>query len=309
MPLTHFPYGVSSFGIPLVGSDVGIPNQSGLVWFVDATYGSDGNDGFAPSSALKTIQAAVNKAGNGMGDTIFVFPGSYTENVTVSKDYLTIIGAMISGYAKPDVEAASGVTLTVTAQGFVARHIRFAGVADAIRQQGNGFIYEDCVFDGDGNGATTALFRLLPSSTNTHLTASEGRILSCLFRGSGGFGLLFDTGAAPVGVGSTDNLIAGNTFQANTGVDIATAKSGAGGAYSVQVTAIRGNYFVDKNKATYVDLTTNADGAAGSQSGSFDGNYIASDTMTTTKIKAVGTAFTFAGNIDTVGVFDGSGLD
>jgi len=69
------------------------------------------------------------------------------------------------------------------------------------------------------------------------------------------------------------------------------------------------NSFEDKNKATYIDLTTTNGGAASDQTGAIEENVFASDTITTTKIKMVGTGFTFSGNFDTVGVVDGSGLD
>jgi hypothetical protein len=72
---------------------------------------------------------------------------------------------------------------------------------------------------------------------------------------------------------------------------------------------IQRNNFQDKNKATYLDFTTANGGAASDQTGTVNQNVFASDTMTTTKIKAVGTGFTFSGNEDTVGIFDGSGLD
>lgn len=309
MPLSHFPYGVSSFGIPVMGagtsSPLTIPGTNGNVWFVDSVNGSNGNGGTDPSQAFGTITHALLVAR--AGDTIFVMVGTYNEAVVVTTDYIAIVGATWAGYGKPDVgPSTTGVPLTVTAQGFMCRHVRFAGNgADVVIQQGNGFAYSDCVFDGDATASKAGL-RLLPSSTNTHLTASEGIITDCLFRGNA-IGLAFDTGAAPVGVGSTDNLIAGNRFYTNT-LDIATADAGTG-TYSVQLTDVIGNYFADKNKATYVDLTTTNGGAASDQTGTFAQNGFASDTMTTTKIKAVGTGFTFMGNYDTVGIFDGSGLD
>jgi hypothetical protein len=189
------------------------------------------------------------------------------------------------------------------------QHMRFAPTgADAVVQHGNGFSFSDCVFDGDGT-ATKAGIRLVGSATDDALTASEGEIIGNLFRGSA-IGIAFDTAPpASSGVGSTDNLIAGNSFRANT-LDLAAEKTGLGGDYSVQVTQIGpGNTFGDKNKAVYIDLTTNADGAAGNQNGAIVGNYFAADAITTTSVKMVGTGFTFAGNFDTVGVVDGSALD
>lgn len=315
MPLTNFPNGLTSFGVPLVspGMPISIPSKVGSVWFVDTTNGSDGNSGTTPTEAFKTIGKALTSAGSGTGDTIYIFPGSYDETLVVSKDYISFIGATFAGYARPDIESAAGVTLTVTGQGFMARHCRFAGTLDVVVQKGNGFLYNDCVFDGDGNGAATALLRLLPSDTDNSLTASEGFIVGNLFRGSGGLGIIFDTGAPPIsGVGSSDNQIANNIFRENTGIDIATADSGgAGTVYSVQFTVIGpGNVFEDKNKACYIDLTTTNGGAAGDQSGTICNNTFACDAIVAgTQVKMVGTAFTFPGNFDTVGVVDGSGLD
>ena len=320
MPFTNFPNGVTSFGIPMVGAGISIPRggantrDQGQVWFVDDVNGADGQTGTDPTNALKTIGRALTLAQSGTGDTIFVAPGSYNELVVVTKDYISIIGSIQGGYERPDIGGAVGVALTVTGQGFVMRNCRvFAtGNADAVIQTGNGFEYSNCVFDGAAAQAAKALLRLLPSSTLTALTASEGQIFNNYFRGApaAAFAIIFDDGAAPVAVGSTDNWIYGNRFSQNAGVDIATADSGGVGTlYSVQFVVIQGNLFEDKNKATYLDFTTANGGAASDQSGTVAGNGFATDTMTTTKIKAVGTAFTFPGNYDNVGIFDGSVLD
>lgn len=309
--MTTYADGLFQYGGQPVGSlGVSVPNRSavqgsGGVFFVDQTNGADGNPGTSPLLPLATIQRAFDLCADGGGNTVFVMAGSYDENLTVTKDYVSLIGVTIGGYARPDIVPASGVPLTVTGQGFTCQHVRFAPTgADPVDQQGNGFSYVDCVFDGDGTAAKG--YRLLPSSTDTHLTASEGEIAYNLFRGNA-VGLIFDTGAAPVGVGSSDNWIHHNRFYSNT-LDIATADAGSG-LYSAQLTNVTDNFFADKNKATYIDLTTTNGGAASAQTGTFARNGFASDTMTTTKIKAVGTGFTFMGNYDTVGIFDGSGLD
>src|SRR5882672_2201772 len=253
MPFTNFPNGVTSFGIPMVGAGISIPRggantrDQGQVWFVDDVNGADGQTGTDPTNALKTIGRALTLANSGTGDTIFVAPGSYNELVVVTKDYISIIGSIQGGFARPDIGGAVGVALSVSGQGFVMRHCRvFAtGNADAVIQTGNGFEYSNCVFDGAAAQAAKALLRLLPSSTLTALTASEGQIFNNYFRGApaAAFAIIFDTGAAPVGVGSTDNLIVGNRFSQNAGVDIETAKSGAAGTYSVKFAVIHGNIF------------------------------------------------------------------
>lgn len=71
--------------------------------FVDGDNGNDTNDGLTPSSAFKTIQAAVTASAQ--GDRVFIKPlegdsasgdtdpDSYTENITITaKDGLSLIG-------------------------------------------------------------------------------------------------------------------------------------------------------------------------------------------------------------------------
>ncbi len=55
--LTNFPFGVSSYGIPVLGSAV-IP-YTGNYWFVDPVNGLDGNSGTSPSNAFATLTAAL----------------------------------------------------------------------------------------------------------------------------------------------------------------------------------------------------------------------------------------------------------
>jgi hypothetical protein len=313
MPVTNFPNGLSSFGQVLGLANSSLPNVNGATWFVGASGASDGNSGGDIGQSFATIQKAIDVAQE--GDTIVVFPGSYAENLVVNgKNYLSIIGAQAAGYARPDIVPASGKALYVEAsEGFIAQHLRFAAPAadtDLVLHEGNGFRYEDCVFDGDAaQGNAKALLRLKGNATDDAYTASEGVILNCLFRGSGGDGVIFDTAAALVGVGETDVQIAGCIFVGNDQIDIATADTGAG-TYSIQRGVIGPrNVFEDKNKTTYIDLTTSNGGAAGDQSGTIVGNFFAADAIDGTRVKMAGTAFTFVGNLDTVGVVDGSGLD
>ena len=256
-------------------------------------------------SGYPTIQAAINAAKP--GDVIYVQPGEYDENLVVTTDYLTIVGAQVGGYGRPDIVPSSGVGLTVTAQGFVCKRVRFAAAASsaAVNQQGNGFAYENCVFDGDGAGTTGLLLK--GNADDDSFTASEGRVVDCLFRGAA-VALAFDTGDAPGnGVGCTHDEVIGCRFIDNT-QDIVTLDSGTG-TYSVQDTVIWGCYFLDKNKANYIDLTTANGGAASDQTGLIANCFFATDSITTTNIAMVGTGFALVGCCDTVGVQDGSGLD
>jgi len=251
------------------------------------------------------------------GDVIFVQPGTYAEALTVSKNYITIIGAQLGGYGRPDIAPTTGVALTVTGQGFVAKNCRFVSEdSDVVIQRANGFKYIGCVFDsGTGLAATEGLLRLQGDSTTNKKTASEGLIEDCLFRGASGVGAIFQPGEPPTnGVGSSDctfrNCRFVSSLDGTAGKDIVTQDSVAGGStYSVKNLLLHRCAFEDKNKSVYVDLTTANGGAASDQKGSIQDCYFATDAITTTNIAMVGTGFTLVGCYDTVGVQDGSGLD
>lgn len=82
MGLTHFPHGVSSFGVPLVGGGQGGMVQ-GAVYFVDngLGQGSDAYEGTDKDNPLATIQAALDKITvNSGGATVYVL-GSPSRNM------------------------------------------------------------------------------------------------------------------------------------------------------------------------------------------------------------------------------------
>lgn len=256
-----------------------------------------------------TIQEAVTAAAS--GDVIYVQPGEYDENIVVTTDYLTIVGAQLGGYGRPDVIASTGVALVVRAQGFVSKKMRFGTDADTdgTRVEGNGFRFEDCVFDGNGSETGThAPLRLWCNSSDDSFTASEGVFKDCYVRGSGAKGLVIDCQNAAVGVLPSDDVFQNIRFAANVGEDIFLA------ATAVSVTDLT-NFVFDhchigiggKNKATHVDLKTNAPGVAGTVT--FTDCYINDDTIDTTALKADGVGVSFIGCYSLDGVINGDAID
>lgn len=272
---------------------------------VDSTAG-DG-DGQSLGTAFASLQDAIDVAQP--HDVLIVYPGTYEENLVVTTDYLTIVGAQ-SGYGRPDIAPATGAALTVTAQGFRCARVRFASGdgTNAVVQEGNGFAYDDCVFDDASDTANAGLL-LKGNADDDSFTASEGVVNNCLFRGNAS-GIIFDTGDAPSnGVGCTHDVVSACRFIDNTEPDLATADTG-GGVYSVRDVLIDGCYFAEpKNKATWVDFTTSNGGAAGDQTGMISNCYFNDDTVDTTAVAIVGTGVGVVGCHSMDGEFDGSGLD
>ena len=108
--ITNFKYGVSSFGVPLPqsGGSLGF----GLTYFVDGTNGNDVNSGESPEEAFATIQTAITAQianTKGLGDTIYVLPGSYAESLTGTLSKVQIIGVNVGA------EVAHAVSVRPTA--------------------------------------------------------------------------------------------------------------------------------------------------------------------------------------------------
>ena len=70
MALTNFTNGVSSFGIPVLGSQ-GIP-FTGNYYFVDPANGSDGNTGLSPGRAFSTLYKAHASMTSGANDVCYL---------------------------------------------------------------------------------------------------------------------------------------------------------------------------------------------------------------------------------------------
>lgn len=77
MTYTNFPDGITSFGIPSIGSGQ-LPITNGTYYFVcnrTNANGSDGNEGTSLDMPLATLDAAIGKCTAGAGDVIVILPG------------------------------------------------------------------------------------------------------------------------------------------------------------------------------------------------------------------------------------------
>lgn len=297
LPMFKFPpFFIGQIGVPGSDTPLGLrTNPEGIVIYVDQNHpeANDNADGTDPRSPKATIQAAINACTSGHGDFIRVMPGSYVENLTVTKDFLTIEGIQL-GYGRPDIEGDRGVALTVHAEGFVAKGLRFAAAAaeDAVVQQGNGFFYFDCVFDGDGAND----LNLLPDVLDDHWSASEGLILDCLFRG-GLVGIMFTNPGPPAGVGPTDNRIINCRFYNHTTNDICDLDTPGSNLTCFLDSLIAGCCFLEVGAAyVYIKLDNGA-----SNAGLIAGNFFADADVLNTQVVLTAATF-FIGNFDGTGI-------
>lgn len=117
MAITNFPNGVSSFGMPLIGS--GPVFTTGKVYFVSSVTGSNGNDGLSPDRPWSTVDYAVGRTTANQGDHIIVMP-NHAETSTNTAGFwafdvagITAIG--IGHYnQRPRLLLDAGTTASVT---------------------------------------------------------------------------------------------------------------------------------------------------------------------------------------------------
>lgn len=135
MSLTRFPHGVSSFGLPIVGS--GPVFTTGTVFFVSSVTGSSANDGLSPDYPFATIDFAIGNCTANQGDHIVVMPG-HVETVTTTNVLvcdvagITIVG-MGYGASRPKVNlTATASVVTISAASVTINNILFTGGIDAI---------------------------------------------------------------------------------------------------------------------------------------------------------------------------------
>lgn len=136
--LTAFPNGISSFGVPVLGSGPTIPVTTGKYFYVHHT-GSAGNAGTSPLRPISSITRALTKCVSNRGDVIILMPG-HTEAVTAASGInLNVNGVYIVGLGwglnRPTINftTAATATIAVAANNLVLDNIQFvAGFADIV---------------------------------------------------------------------------------------------------------------------------------------------------------------------------------
>ena len=150
--LTNFPNGISSFGVPVLGGNGGVPTTTGSMFFVDSTTGSNSYSG-TKLRPFSTIDYAIGRCTADKGDVIIAMPG-HEETLTAAAQLVfdvagvTLVG-IGTGSLRPTViqDTATTADVDITAANVTIRNIlfsaSFADVAASIDLDA-----ADCWFDG-----------------------------------------------------------------------------------------------------------------------------------------------------------------
>lgn len=176
------------FGMPLYGIS-GIPPFAGNTFFVDETFGADGNTG-GPQDPFATLSQAHTKCTANNNDVVFVTGTIHTAaTIAWSKDKTHLIGlaSPIQTNSRARISQTGSAVFTplvnVTAQGCIIQNIgAFHGYADASAQicwtdAGGRNYYDSCSFLGMGN--TTAAAQAGGRSLLVSGTTGENTFVNC----------------------------------------------------------------------------------------------------------------------------------
>jgi len=152
MSKNNFRFGVSSFGMPILGGGM-IPATTGKYWFVSSDTGSDGNSGKAPTRALATLDAAIGKCTADKGDVIIIMPGHTETLASAGAVTCDIAGVYVIGLGTGTLRPAFSLSATdssilVTAANVSIVNCTFSsGVAELVTcftVSAAGFTLEGC---------------------------------------------------------------------------------------------------------------------------------------------------------------------
>ena len=181
MSITRFPRGVSSFGMPVMGS--GDIVTTGTIFFVDDS-GSNNNSGKDPDQPFATLAYAESQCTAGVGDVIVLMPGhaeTVATAITLNTQGLRVVGLGHGGLRPNFTVGVVGDIITLDADDIWVDNIMFTGHATTaatsfINVNGN----DDCTI------SNVLFYGLADPLEMVTIAASSDRltIMDCVFIGS-----------------------------------------------------------------------------------------------------------------------------
>ena len=184
MGLSHFPNGITSYGVPITGGNR-FANPWSTHYFVDGTNGSDDNHGKTPEEAFATIQKAVTTATG--GDVIYIRPKVYTMGTGFARYTEDVVVANTSAASASTAPQAGksiiGVTPNDVASDFLGVRWKFATNTN-LNVEAPGTHIENIGFYCEG--ATAGVYFEGDGATYTKAGHTGSSLYNCAIKGEGG---------------------------------------------------------------------------------------------------------------------------
>lgn len=238
MGFTNFPNGVTSFGIPQIGNGSIPVTLTGKYLFVDSVRGTAGGDGLTPTSALSTIDAAINKCTAGKNDVIVVAARHVETLSAVSSIVLDVSDVQIVGLGSGDARPTITIGIAGTAGATAAIVVSAAGCSISNILFTSGVTEILCSMLVSGTGFTLDGCEVIPSATSlvtflaTTSAADKLTIRNCKFRTTAA---CTANGYMVLLVGADDAVIVDNSFHCVSSNNAASGFLGCTGTASLRV--------------------------------------------------------------------------
>ena len=182
MSLTRFPYGVSSFGAPILPWPGLVPSTTsgqgqtpGGCYFVNGDIGNDGYGGTSPQQPFKTLDRAYNACYGGRNEVVYVLGGAASINFSSAiasggaglvwaKSYTHLVGLCGPGSSGQRAHISNGASTNL--------------YTPLIQVSGNGCYFSNVEIFNGGADATKAAVALL-------VTGSYNAFQNCQISGGG----------------------------------------------------------------------------------------------------------------------------
>ena len=213
MGLSNYAQGLSSFGIPILGSGT-LPVTTGKYFFVHSGTGANGASyKNSPTKPFATIDYAIGKCTDSKGDVIVVMPGHAETVVATTAPLLPdVIGITIvglgSGHMRPIITMSDAdYSIDITAANVTFKNLVFtSGVAELVTVftiTGKDATIENCEYY-ESNATYTFLSFVTTVATGDRLT-----VKNCKINGTTASAAAHGTITL---VGSDDSYIVGNNI-------------------------------------------------------------------------------------------------
>ena len=173
MPLTRFPYGVSSYGAPIMPGPGVIPTvntaQGPGVYFVNGDFGNDGYSGASPQQCIKSLDVAYNKCAGGNNEIVYLIGGtaavSYSSAIASggaglvwAKNYTHLIGLTAPSRLGQRARITGGVSTVL--------------LTPLLTVSGNSCLFQNVEIANVGSHATT-------SAVSVAVTGTRNTFINC----------------------------------------------------------------------------------------------------------------------------------
>jgi hypothetical protein len=248
MPLTQFPKGVSSFGVPVIGSGLAIPPTMGNYFFVSSVVGSDSNYGTDPGAPLATVAKAISYTKAANGDCIVMFP-YHTESIASAGAWTPVAGSSIVGLgwggSRPKISfTATGSTIAVSAANVLLQNfVTTTGVSEVVSCIA--VTAADCTInavDHIETGTYTCIGWVLTTAAANRLTIN---------------GCNHKTTTAPAGTVAWICIVGGDSITISNNNIIVARPAGATAACIGCITTLTSNAMIYNNNLVCLGSTSN----------------------------------------------------